>query len=436
VSDLLDPLFGDPAVDGIFSPAATVATMVEVEVALAEASASLGIIPAPAADVIRATASADRIDLAALAGDAAKAGNLAIPLLRQLKATIAPASAEAAEWLHWGATSQDLLDTTLVLQLRRAGATIVDRTRRAAGRAAALAEEHAGTPMAGRTWLQQGAPTSFGLVMAGHAEALKRCGTRLVTGLAQAAVVQLGGSVGTLAAFGERGPDLAKALGNRLALAAAPPWHSHRDRLAEVATALGILAGAHGKLGRDVGLWSQTELGEVHEGTGGGSSAMPQKRNPISAAVAIAAAARAPGLVATMLGAMPQEHQRSLGLWPAEWATLPELTRLVAGSARAVEEIASGLVVDEAQMAANLAAGQGLLFAEALAVALTGPLGPGPARAAVGALVEATRGSGRTLREVAASDMTVRRHLDAGALERVFDPSSQLGAVRRLIQDG
>jgi 3-carboxy-cis,cis-muconate cycloisomerase len=253
-----------------------------------------------------------------------------------------------------------------------------------AGALASLAEAHRTTLIAGRTWMQHAVPTTFGLKVAGWLDAVDRHRDRIARLRGRALVVQFGGAAGTLAALGDEGMEVAAALAEELKLPLPDlPWHAHRDRLAEVATTLGLLAGTLGKLARDVALHTQTEVAEVFEPAGegrGGSSSMAHKRNPISSAVVLAAAARVPGLVATMLGAMVQEDERGLGGWQAEWETLPEL---VGGALHHVTDTMAGLRVDVARMAANLDATRGLVLAEAAEVALAPRTGRAAARRTV-----------------------------------------------------
>ena len=303
--------------------------MLDVEVALVEALASEGLIPASCIAAVRDAARAELYEPEALALAAAQAGNMAIPLVEMLTAKVASADPAAARYVHWGTTSQDIIDTGLVLQIRAAVPSIQTDLQRAAAGAIALARLHADTPQVGRTWLQHATPITFGLKAAGWADALGRSRMRLAEAFDGALVLQFGGAAGTLAALGGRGIAVAEALGARLDLRVPElPWHAHRDRLVNLATALGIAAGTLGKIARDLALLAQTEVNEAHEAPADGrgrSSAMPQKRNPVAASLALAAAVRAPGLVSTMLAAMPQEHERGLGGWQAEWDTLPEL---------------------------------------------------------------------------------------------------------------
>src|SRR5438105_11841597 len=328
--------------------------MLDVEAALAEAEAELGIIPRAAVEPIRSAARAERYDFEAMATEAAADGVLTIALVRHLTKQVETIDRDAARYVHWGATSQDILDTAYVLQLQRAVPGILADLDRAAAAAAAHARRHVDTPMAGRTWLQQSTPITFGVKAAGWLDALGRQRAALAAALEDVRVLQFGGASGTLASLGERGLDVADRLASRLGLAVPDiPWHSHRDRFARCACALGVTCGTLGKIARDVALLAQTEVGEAAEGKGGHSSAMPHKQNPVNASVVLAAAVRAPGLVATMLAAMPQEHERGLGGWQAEWPTLPELVSLTAGAARAAATMLEGLVVNETRMRQN-----------------------------------------------------------------------------------
>jgi 3-carboxy-cis,cis-muconate cycloisomerase len=244
---------------------------------------------------------------------------------------------------------------------------------------ARLAEAHKSTLLAGRTWLQQGPPVTFGLKVAGWLDAVERHRERLKQARKQILVLQFGGAVGTLAAVGDRGLELASALARELKLDLPEvPWHSHRDRLAEVAASLGLLVGSLGKIARDISLMSQTEIDEVVEPSGpgrGGSSTMPHKRNPVGSAVILAAALRVPALVSTVLTAMVQEHERGLGGWHAEWETLPEIFRLTAGALAHTNEIVAGLEIHPEKMSQNLNVTHGLVLAEAVAFALRERLG-------------------------------------------------------------
>ncbi len=293
---LFGPLFGDEEIAAHLSDRARLQAMLDVEAALADAEAQLGILPRSCATPIRDAARASLYDIAAIAAEAAEAGNLAIPLVRHLTRHVAAADPDAARYVHWGATSQDIIDTGLVLQLRAAVPPLLRHLERAEAAAARHARDHIATVMAGRTWLQQATPITFGLKAAGWLDALDRQRAAIVLALDEASVLQFGGAAGTLAALGDQGPAVAAQLAANLGLGNADiPWHAHRDRLVRFACALGVACGVLGKIARDLALLAQTEVGEAADAKGGGSSTMPHKQNPVAASVAIAAALRAPG---------------------------------------------------------------------------------------------------------------------------------------------
>jgi 3-carboxy-cis,cis-muconate cycloisomerase len=298
-------------------------------------------------------------------------------------------------------------------------------------------ERHRRTLLPGRTWLQQAAPVTLGLKLAGVLDALNRHRERLLQARGRALLLQFGGAAGTLASLGERGPDVARALAADLRLPLANvPWHTQRDGVCEVAATLGLLVATLGKLARDLSLLAQTEVGEAFEPAApgrGGSSTLPHKRNPVGAAVALAAAVRVPNLVATMLSAAVQEHERGLGNWPAEWETLPEIALLAAGALDAMLYAVQGLEVDAPRMRANLALMNGLLLAEAAQMALAPAMGRDVAHQLVGDASRKAAADKRLLRDVLAEDPTVRAVLDDAALDRLFDPANYLGATDRFI---
>jgi 3-carboxy-cis,cis-muconate cycloisomerase len=425
------------SVHAAFTPARRVQAMLDVEVALAEALAEAGVIPVTSVAPIRAAARADRFDLAALTAEAEDAGNLLIPVVRHLTRDVAAIDAVAAGHVHWGATSQDVIDTALVLQLRAAVADILTALDAAADAAADLAARHVATPIAGRTWLQQATPTTFGAKAATWLDGVARTRQRLAQALDDALTVQFGGATGTLSTLGPAGPALADALARRLDLRVPDlPWHTERSRLVDLACALGLACGTLGKVAGDVILLAQTEVGEAHEAPApgrGGSSAMPHKQNPVASVMAAAAAVQAPGLVATMLAAMPQEHERAAGAWQAEWDTLPALVTLAARSAHAMSGALTTLVVDGARMRANLDLAGGIARAEGLVEALAPALGRRQALSVVEAACRAAQSSGRTLADVAAATAEVRTHLDAAAIAKALDPLESAGSSRLFV---
>ncbi len=431
-------LLGDPDLLGRFDGRAQLQAMLDVEAALAEAEATAGVVPATCVAPIRAAANADLYDRARIAEETAGDGNAVIPVVRHLTARVAATDPDAARYVHWGATSQDILDTGLVLQLRATVPAIAGHLRRAEHAAARLARRYAEATMPGRTWLQQATPITFGLKAAGWADALGRTRRQVETALDRALVLQLGGAAGTLAALGAQGLAVTDALAARLDLqAAATPWHAHRDRFAHLACTLGVASGAAGKVARDISLLAQTEVGEVAERAGpgrGGSSTMPQKRNPVSASVALAAAGRTPGLVAAMLAAMVQEHERGLGGWQVEWDVLPELVLVTAGGTRATAEALDTLSVDVDRMRANLDASGGALLAEAVAMALAESIGKHEAHACIAAACRRAAAEERPLVDLLAEDPAVSRHLDHAELEKRLSPDNYLGVSRRFIE--
>src|SRR5277367_4674150 len=371
---LLDSLFRYDALDRIFSDSESVQSMLLFEAGLARAEATAAIIPESASRAIAAQCRAENFDLAALQKSAALSGNIAIPLIKTLTDMVAKQDREAARYIHWGTTSQDVIDTATVLQLRRAFELLDQDLRQLTSTLAALADKHRSTPVAARTWMQQALPSTFGVVAAGWLDAILRHRQRLAEIRPRVLTLQFGGAVGTLAALGEKGPEVAKLLADDLFLTLPLlPWHSHRDRIAEVATTLGLLTGTLGKIAHDIALHSQTEIDELREPAEenrGGSSTMPHKRNPVACAAILSAATRVPSLVSTMLTAMVQEDERGLGNWHAEWETLPEIFRLTGGALRQMAAIVPHLEIDAARMRRNLDATQGLIFAEGVTMAM------------------------------------------------------------------
>ena len=415
---------------------ASLQTMLDVEAALARAEAAAGVIPSSAATAIESAAQLEPYDVNAIATEALAAGNLAIPLIRRLTRRVSERDPAAAGYVHWGATSQDIIDTSLVLQLRASVPPIADDVGRAANAAAAHARRYLDTPIAGRTWLQHATPTTFGLKCAGWLDALTRARRGLRAALDEAMVLQFGGASGTLASLGDKGLEVSSALARELSLREPTlPWHTHRERIAALACALGIVCGTLGKIGRDLALLAQTEVGEAHEPAeaAGGSSAMPQKRNPVRAAIAVSAAIRAPGLVATILAAMIQEHERAFGGWPAEWDTLPQLVTMAAGSARATADALDQLVVDSGRMRANLDASHGLIMAEAVSMRLAERLGKREAHQLVEGASRRAIDEQRDFVDVLGSDPVVSTIVDRTELARLMTPESYLGSARAFV---
>jgi 3-carboxy-cis,cis-muconate cycloisomerase len=428
---LLDSLFRVSEVDAALNDRARLQGMLDFEAALARAEASCGAIPNAAAKAINARCDAALFDFAALQQSAASAGNLAIPLVQQLTALVARDDATAAGFVHWGATSQDAIDTGFVLQAR-AVLDIVDREINQLGRTlATLADTHRGTVIVGRSWMQHATPTTFGLKVAGWLDALLRHQERFFELRRRFLTLQLGGAVGNLSSLGRDGDAISQALAKELALAwPAVAWHSQRDRFAELATTMGLLTGTLGKIARDISLHAQPEIAELREpsaGGRGGSSSMPHKRNPVSCAAILAAALRVPGLVSTIVAAMIQEDERGLGGWQAEWETLPDILRLSAGALHHLRIAVDGLEVDAPRMESNLEITRGLIYAEAVTIAFAAKLGKQEARQVVEQACSQTSASQDHLRDILLKTARATECFTAAAILQLFDARKLLG---------
>jgi 3-carboxy-cis,cis-muconate cycloisomerase len=411
--------------------------MLDFEAALARAEAGCGVIPQAAAAAITKACRAESFDLAALAEAATRSGNLAIPLVKALTADVARTDSAAARYVHWGATSQDVIDTATMLMLRGGIDALDGDLERAVAGFARQARQHRNTAVVARTWLQHALPMPFGLKLAGYAAALARSRERLRRLRREALALQFGGPVGTLAALNDRGLDVAERLAALLDLPLPEaPWHSHRDRLAEVASAFAILTGTCGKIARDVSLLMQTDVAEAFEPAApgrGGSSTMPHKRNPTAAATALAAATIAPNLLATIMAAQVQEHERAMGGWQAEWPTFPALALVTSGALNAIVDIAQGLEVDSERMRVNLAQTRGLIMAEAVALALGAKLGKPEAHRIVAEASRKAIAAKRNLQDVLAEDDQVTLSLSVGELAKLFEPMGYQGSAQTFI---
>jgi 3-carboxy-cis,cis-muconate cycloisomerase len=434
---LFDKLFRYEAIDRIFSDQAYIQSMLEFEAALARAEARVGVIPAVDAPIIAAACQSEYFNFEELATQAALSGNVAIPLIKKLTELIAKQNKDAARFVHWGATSQDAMDTAVVLQLRRALEVMDQDLARLTTTLASLADKYRATPVAARTWMQQALPTTFGFIVAGWLDAILRHRARLSDLRVRNLALQFGGAVGTLAALSGRGPAVAQALAEELRLPLPPiPWHTHRDRIVEIASALGLCTGTLGKIARDISLHAQTEIAELGEPASegrGGSSTMPQKRNPVTCATILSAAQRVPGLVSTMLSSMVQEQERGLGGWQAEWETLPQIVCLSGGALHHLTEMLPGLHVDAKRMLKNLDATQGLIFAEAVTMALGSHIGKMPAHMLVELACKRARLENRDLKEVLRAEPEISANLTPADLERLFDVRNYLGSAEEFI---
>jgi 3-carboxy-cis,cis-muconate cycloisomerase len=432
-SALFRDSFGTPAMRGIFEDAALLSRYTEVEVALARAQGRLGVIPAAAAKEIAARCNASKLDLERLKKETEVVGYPILPLVRQLAAQCG----EAGKFLHWGATTQDIMDTAVVLQVRDALALIekdLDELRRVLVR---QAKRYRDTPMAGRTHLQQALPITFGYKLAiwlamldRHAERLDQLRPRVLVG-------QFAGAAGTLASLGTRGLEVQKALMQELKLAQpAATWHAARDGLAEAVNFLGLVTGSLGKIAFDVILMASTEVAEVGEPFvqgRGASSTMPQKRNPISSELILACAKAVRQHAGLMLDAMVQDYERATGPWHAEWIALPEAFILTGGALHQARFMLDGLIVDEARMRKNLDMTHGLIVAEAVMMGLAPHLGRNEAHDIVYDACRAVAEKGGRLADALAAVPEVSKHLDKAALEKLTDPVNYLGAAQQMV---
>ncbi len=437
LSPLLAPMLSSAAMRAVCDDVACLQNMVEFEAALARAEAATGVIPASAAAPIGKACEAGSFDLAALAEAATRSGTVAIPLIKALTTRVSRIDADAARYVHWGATSQDVIDTASMLTLRAAIDALLPDLDRAIAGFAKLARRHRDTPMVARTWLQHALPMPFGLKLAEYAAALHRSRARLQRLRSQGLALQFGGAAGTLAALGDNGMLVAARLAQELKLPLPDaPWHGHRDRIAEAASVFAIVAGSCGKIARDVQLMMQTDVAEAFEPAGegrGGSSTMPHKRNPVAAAAALAAATMAPNLAATIFAAQVGDHERSAGPWHAEWPTLPTLLLVTSGAVAAILDIAEGLEVDAARMRANLNSTGGLIMAEAVTMALAEKIGKSEAHRLVEAASKKAVAGKRHLRDVAAKEPGIIAHLSANRLTELFEPMAYQGVSQTLI---
>lgn len=428
--DLLGDAFSSAEIEPLIDARAWTQAMLDFEAALARAQAKTGVIPAEAAAAITAACRAETLDLERIRAETVKGGNPAIPLVKLLTANV---GGEAAGYVHWGATSQDVIDTALMLVVRRATALLVDELKVIERQCAVLAERHKTTVMAGRTLLQQALPVTFGLKAAGWLSQVRRTRLELERLRAEVLTVQFGGAVGTLASLGENGIAVLEALAAEMELAEPDlPWHTARDRVARIISALGLVGGAAGKIALDVALLMQTEVAEVAEPSApgrGGSSTMPHKRNPVLSTLTLAAVRRLHALVPLAYGAMLQEHERAAGAWHSEWETVTDALRLTAAALCHVRLITAGLAVDAERMRRNLDLTHGLLMAEAVMMALAPVLGRGEAHARVEAACREAVAQNVSLRTVLQRDQALVEQFGQEGFDRLFEPESYLGVA-------
>jgi 3-carboxy-cis,cis-muconate cycloisomerase len=428
----LELVFSDAPTAEALSDEKLLAAMARFEAALARAS--VGFVPGEHVEAIAKACATASFDIPKLAHDARRAGTLAIPFVGELTAQV---PGEAARYVHFGATSQDVIDTAVVLCLREAAQRVLALARRVGDAAAKLAERHRDTPSVARTLLQPAAPIPFGWKAAVWLSLLNDAYPAFRRAADDACVLQFGGAAGTLAAFGKDGAMVSAALAKQLDLKSPSiPWHSARHGFARFGSEAAILAGAAGKIARDVSLLMQPEVGEAFEPAGagrGGSSALPHKRNPAASLLALESSQRAPALAATLLANLTPEHERGLGQWQAQWFTLRDLVCATASGLAAMAETLEGLEVRTGAMAANLERLQGLVFSEALSLRLSQSLGKSAAHALTQKLCVRAVQEKKHLREVLLAEDEARKHIPAGELDALFDARRTFGSAQPMI---
>jgi 3-carboxy-cis,cis-muconate cycloisomerase len=430
-SRLIESLATTDVLAALFSDASVLQAMIDFEVALARAAARAGAIPEQAAEVIARAARVEGLDATVIARDARQSATPSIPFVNALREQVRAVDSRSAQYVHWGATSQDVSDTALVALLKRAHGILARdhvRLERALGR---LSDTHASTVMLGRTLLQPATPITFGLKAAGWCAAASRSWRRVSDAWEAATVVQFGGAAGTRAAAGPHANTIASALAAQLGLMSVPPWHTDRDRLGALISALGLHTAALGKIARDVALLMQAEIAEVFE-AGGGSSTLPHKRNPSGSALALAAATCMPGLVSTFLTGMVQEHERSVGGSQAEWSTIASAVQVAGSAVAAMASVVDDLTVDAARMRANIEATRGVVFAERALMLLAPKLGRDVAQNIVAGAIETTRATGRSFGDVLRRVPDATDALTPEQLRDLDDPERYLGSAEAL----
>ncbi len=430
---ILGTLYGSDGMRAVFDEQAYFQRMLDVEAALARVQARLGIIPEAAAAAIVAAATIENLSVTDLATSARNVGYPVVGLVRGLSAAVG----EHGGWTHWGATTQDIMDTATVLQVREGLALIRTELVVIAHALAAQAERHRDTLIAGRTHLQHALPTTFGLKCATWLQPLLSHVQRLDQLRPRVEVVEFGGAAGTLASLGDDGIRVMEGLAAELGLGAPlAPWHVCREGLAESVGFLGLVSGSLAKIATDVILLAQSELGEMAEpyvAGRGASSTMPQKRNPIASEYILAAARGVQALVPLMQGAMAQDHERATGPWQAEALALPQAFVLTHGALLHTRAIAEGMVVDAAHMRRNLHATGGLIVAEAVMMGLAPHLGRGEAHHVVKHACDRALAAGITLADALAEEPAVTARLDRTAIEKLTDPAGYLGSAHAFV---
>ena len=430
---LIENLATTPRYAEIFANGPLLQAMLDFEAALARAAAKAGAIPASAAQAIGKVARAEFYDVEELNTQGLRAGTLVIPLVKALTERVRSTDEASARFVHWGATSQDVSDTGTVLLLRQARKILGTDSVRLRKALRSASDGHADAVMLGRTLLQAAPPITLGLKIAGWSGALSRSWKRLDAALAESLVLQFGGASGTLASLDNRAMIVASGLAEELDLRLPQaPWHAHRDRFAGVICACGIYTASLGKMARDIALLMQNEVAEAFEPGGNGrgsSSTMPQKRNPTACALALAAADRVPGYVASFLAGMPQEHERGVGGWHAEAATIARTIEDTGLALESMVEVAEGLSADATRMEKNIAATCGTIFAERVMMKLGPALGRDRAHRLIGEAVQEAAKKECKLTDILLEMPDVKKFLSSDEIRGLDDPKAYLGAA-------
>jgi 3-carboxy-cis,cis-muconate cycloisomerase len=422
----------EPLVE-IFSDQSVLQAMLDFEAALARAEAREKVIPESAAGAIRKAAKADEFNTTTLVAQILRAGTPGISLAKELTARVRARNLDAARFVHWGATSQDVADTALVLLLKRAQPILFSDLSCLERALKKLSLEHKSTILLGRTLMQPAPPVTLGLKAAGWFASIHRSRRQMEDAFAATLILQLGGASGTLASLDRKGIEVTRLVAQELKLKVPEaPWHTQRDRLATLLCTCGVLTGSLGKIARDISLLMQDEIAEAVERGGqgrGGSSTMPHKRNPIGCSLTLAAAQRVPGLVSAFLSGMVQEHERGVGGWQAEWPTVASTIQATGLALASMAEVIEGLSVNKARMRANLESNRGMVFAERATMLLGAKLGRDVAHKLLAEAIRKSTKQKRHLAEVLSEIAEITQHFDPKMLRRLAIPEEYLGSA-------
>ncbi|MFI1744168.1 3-carboxy-cis,cis-muconate cycloisomerase [Thalassobellus sediminis] len=420
---LYSETFYSTEINQLLSDKSVIINMLNTEATLAKAQAELGLIPIEAAEIIAFSCNVEYIDIDKLKTDIKLGGNAAIPLVQQLTKVIKNSNFEASKYVHFGATSQDIIDTSSILLIKQVISWMENKLNILEKSLINITKEHKHTIVIGRTLLQQARPITFGLKTANWLESITRSKIRLQTVKANVLQIQLSGAVGS--GNNNITDEVQIKFAEHLNLKNTSPWQSQRDGLNELASILGILSGSLGKIAKDISLMMQTEVSEAFEGAQegkGGSSTMPHKRNPVTCALILSNSTRTPGLVSTMLSSMLQEHERSAGYWHAEWETLTQLIGLTCGSIEKSIDLIENLEVDTERMLQNVEITNGLIYAEKVAFVLSNTLGKMQAHEAIKKACKRSISEGKHLKQI-----IIETHPEINNIDTLFQPENAIG---------